>query len=124
MRCSLWLFLVLPILAAPALAQDHPTFDSLRQDMEVKGCVPKDYPDYTLFRCQRERADYYFAGPSQPAGPAVVKRFLSHDNATETWWAFGGDETALKTLLDQFHRLDRTAPHRWPFQAELPPPRR
>jgi hypothetical protein len=121
MKCRALLLVVL--LAAPAVAQDDLTFDGMRAQMEVKGCVPRDYAGYTVFTCEKEQADYYFTAPEHPAAPAVVKRFLNRDVATETWWSFGGDAAALTRWLDQFHRMDRLAPRRWPLQAELPPPR-
>jgi hypothetical protein len=108
------------LLSGPAGAQDDPTFDGMRAQMDAKGCAPKEFSDYTVFACDKDQANYYFTKPEHPAAPAVVKRFVNSGAATETWWSFGGDQAALTKWLDQFHRLDRTAPRRWPLRAELP----
>jgi hypothetical protein len=122
-KCRAAMLVAAVFLAAPVAAQDDITFDSMRAKMDTKGCMPKDYADYTVFTCDKEQADYYFTRPEHAAAPAVVKRFLNSDVATEIWWSFGGDQAALTKWLDQFHRMDRLAPRRWPLQAELPPPR-
>ena len=93
-------------ICSSAVAQEHPTYESLRQEMDSRGCVPTEHADYTVFRCAREKAEYYFTKPSHPANPAVIKHFFTPGNANETWWSFGGDSAAMTAWLKHFHRMD------------------
>ena len=72
--------MALAMLAWPAIADDHVTFQSYwAQATGNPNCKPPaDYADFILVSCDGETTLWYFTKPNHPAHPAFVRRIMQH----------------------------------------------
>jgi len=103
--------------AAPSIAQEHPTYESLWNDVtHDPNCKLEEYSDLFLFTCRSSLTFWYFTKPSHPAHPGVIKRSLVQKadgsfSVQEDGTSFGPDsaQPAFQAWLAQIVELDRRA---------------
>jgi hypothetical protein len=115
-------------LSTVALAEDHPTYESLWNSVSSSpDCKSQDDVDLTIFTCEKAMSLWYFTKLGHPAHPGVVKRSVVEDaknvSIDEQGWSFAPDaaQPAFKTFLAQIRALDAQM-KQVTANKEAPPP--
>jgi hypothetical protein len=113
------------LVMSAAIAEDTPTYESLWNAVASDSdCAPTQYPDLTLFTCEKKMTLWYFTKANHPANPGVIERKLEKDkdgiSVHEQGWSFAPDsgQPAFQAWMAQIKALDEKV--RQGFQQHRP----
>ena len=106
-------FVSLLMFAGSAGADEHPTYQSLfDQIARSPDCASQDDVDLLVVTCDKTQDTWYFTKSGHPAHPGVVRRYIVESaqgvSVAEHGWSFAPDaaQPAFKTFLAQIQALD------------------
>jgi hypothetical protein len=94
-------------------AEERATYQSLLSSVSKNAdCKSSEFPDFTLYDCEKDMALWYFTKENHPANPGVIERKIEQNgqgvSVHEQGWSFAPDseQPKFEAWMSQIRALD------------------